>query len=82
MKIAPIADVKARLLLAHSPRSQALLDESRKSILAGKGLARGAFWNAVAARQRKRARLAQMFITAEQGRAENPALDHPRGPTG
>jgi hypothetical protein len=42
------------MVLAHSSRFQALLDELRKSILAGKGLARGAFWNAVAARQRKK----------------------------
>jgi len=91
MKIAPLADVKARLsayvdhvetegpviitrngkpvavllaprnaedlerlVLAHSPRFQAVLDKSRTSIAAGKGLARGAFWKAVAARQRKK----------------------------
>ena len=54
MKIAPLADVKARLILAHSPRFQALLDESRRSILAGKRRARGAFWKAMAARQRKK----------------------------
>jgi len=91
MKIAPLADVKARLsayvdqvetegpvvitrngkpvavlvalrdaedlerlVLAHSPRFQALLDESRASIGAGKGLARNAFWKAVAERQRKK----------------------------
>jgi len=87
MKIAPLADVKARssayvdqaetkgpvvitrngkpvvvllaprnaedlerLVLAHSPRFQALLDESRASIQAAKGLSRTAFWKAVAAR--------------------------------
>ena len=91
MKIAPLADVKARLsayvdhvetegpvvitrngkpvavllaprdaedleqlVLVHSPRFQALLDESRASIRAGKGLARNAFWKAVTARQRKK----------------------------
>jgi prevent-host-death family protein len=91
MKIAPLADVKARLsayvdhvetegpvvitrngkpvavllalrdaedlehlVLARSPRFQALLDESRASIRAGKGLARNAFWKAVAERQRKK----------------------------
>lgn len=54
MKIPPAADIKARLTLAHSPRFQALLDESRRSILAGKGLTRTAFWNAVAERRRKK----------------------------
>ncbi len=91
MKIAPLADVKARLstyldqvetegpvvitrngkpvavlfalrdeedlerlVLAHSPRFQALLDKSRASIGAGKGLVRNAFWRAVAERQRKK----------------------------
>jgi hypothetical protein len=54
MKIAPIADVKARLVLAPSPRFQALLDEPRWSNEASKGLTRNAFWNAVAARQRKK----------------------------
>jgi prevent-host-death family protein len=36
-----------RLLLARSPRSQALLDRSRQSIEAGKGLSRDEFWRAV-----------------------------------
>jgi hypothetical protein len=54
LKIAPLADVKARLVLAHPPRFQALLGESRASIGAGKGLARNAFWKAVAERQRKK----------------------------
>jgi PHD/YefM family antitoxin component YafN of YafNO toxin-antitoxin module len=36
-----------RLLLEHSPRFQALLDRSRKSILAGKGLPEKDFWAAV-----------------------------------
>ena len=84
MKIAPLADVKARLsayveacrtegpvvitrngkavalllaplddedlealLLSRSPRFQALLDQSRHSIMAGKGLTRDEFWSAV-----------------------------------
>jgi prevent-host-death family protein len=84
MKIAPLADVKARLsayveacrtegpvvitrngkavalllaplddedleglLLSRSPRFQALLDQSRQSIMAGKGLTRDEFWSAV-----------------------------------
>lgn len=84
MRIAPLADVKARLsayveqaesegpivitrngkavavllapiddddleglLLARSPRFQALLEKSRQSIKAGKGLSREDFWEAV-----------------------------------
>lgn len=91
MRIAPLADVKARLsayleqcqtegpvvitrngkavavllaplndddweslLLARSPRLQALLAKSRESIQAGKGLSSQAFWKAVAARDRGR----------------------------
>jgi prevent-host-death family protein len=87
MRIAPLADVKARLsayleqcetegpvvitrngraaallltpandedlenlLLARSPRLQALLTRSRESIRAGKGLSSKEFWKAVAAR--------------------------------
>ena len=90
MRIAPLADVKARLsayleeckadgpivitrngkavavllapvddndleslILARSPRFQALLDKSRQSIQAGKGLSRKDFWRAVAERQKK-----------------------------
>jgi prevent-host-death family protein len=84
MKIAPLADVKARLsayldecktegpvvitrngkpvgvllvpvddedlerlILAYSPRFQALLNKSRQSIEAGKGLSRDEFWQTV-----------------------------------
>jgi prevent-host-death family protein len=36
-----------RLLLARSPRFQALLERSRESIQAQKGLSRDAFWRAV-----------------------------------
>ncbi len=90
MRIAPVADVKARLsayleecesegpivitrngrpvaillapvddddleglLLARSPRFQALLDRSRKSIQSGKGLSHKDFWKAVAQRNKK-----------------------------
>jgi len=90
MKIAPLADVKARLsayvescqtegpvvitrngkavalllaplddedleslVLSRSPRFQALLDQSRQSIKAGKGLTRDQFWSAVEARESK-----------------------------
>ena len=89
MKIAPLADVKARLsaylekcetegpviitrngkpiavllapgdeenlerlILAHSPRFQALLNKSRQSIKADRGLPRDEFWRAVKRRSR------------------------------
>jgi prevent-host-death family protein len=45
-----------RLLLGRSPRFQALLDRSRKSIGKGKGLSEKEFWEAV--RQRAKARKA------------------------
>ncbi len=88
MKIAPLADVKARLsayveqagaegpiiitrngkpvavliapeddeelerlILAHSPRFQALLSKSRRSIKSGKGLSRDEFWKAARIRK-------------------------------
>jgi prevent-host-death family protein len=90
MKIAPVADVKARLsayleqckeepviitrngkavavllapkddedlerlVMARSARFQELLNKSRKSIRAGKGLSPAAFWRAVHQRARKR----------------------------
>ena len=91
MKIAPLADVKARLsayleqcaaegpivitrngkavavllaplddddleriILARSPRFQAMLNKSRKSIKAGKGQSRNAFWKAVQERASER----------------------------
>ena len=41
------------LILSCSPRFQALLDQSRQSIQAGKGLSRKAFWQAVAERHKK-----------------------------
>ena len=41
-----------RLMLARSPRFQALVDKSRKSIAAGKGLARDEFWKTVRRRGR------------------------------
>jgi prevent-host-death family protein len=46
-----------RLLLARSPRFQALLNRSRKSIHQGKGLSEDAFWKAV--RRRAQARKAR-----------------------
>jgi len=90
MRIAPLADVKARLsayleecetegpviitrngravavllapvddhdlenlILSRSPRFQAILDRSRQSLKAGKGLSRKEFWRAVAERHKK-----------------------------
>jgi len=44
-----------RLLLARSPRFQALLDKSRQSIKAGKGVSRAEFWQAVKQRNYKQA---------------------------
>jgi prevent-host-death family protein len=41
-----------RLMLARSPRFQALLAKSRRSISAGKGLSRDDFWQAVRRRRR------------------------------
>jgi prevent-host-death family protein len=43
-----------RLMLARSPRFQALLNRSRKSIKAGKGLSEKEFWDAVRKRARER----------------------------
>ena len=43
-----------RLLLSRSPRFQALLDESRQSIRAGRGLSPKEFWKAVKGRRRSR----------------------------
>lgn len=90
MRIAPLADVKARLsayldlaenegpivitrngkavavllaplddddleniLIARSPRFQAVLNKSRQSIQAGRGLSENDFWKAVAQRSKK-----------------------------
>jgi prevent-host-death family protein len=43
-----------RLMLARSPRFQALLNRSRQSIKKGKGLSEDAFWDAVRKRARER----------------------------
>jgi len=48
-------DDVGRLLLARSPRFQALLDKSRQSIKAGRGLSRADFWQAVKQRNHKQA---------------------------
>ena len=47
-------DDLARLLLARSPRFQALLGKSRRSIAAGKGLSRDEFWKSVGRRRKKK----------------------------
>jgi len=53
--LAPIDDEDLeRLILAYSPRFQALLNKSRQSIKAGKGLSRDEFWRAVRERSDKR----------------------------
>jgi prevent-host-death family protein len=52
--LAPLDDDDLeRLVLARSPRFQALLDQSRQSIQAGKGLSRAEFWEAVRQRQQQ-----------------------------
>jgi prevent-host-death family protein len=110
MRIAPLADVKARLsayleeckmegpivitrngkavavllapaddddletlLLSRSPRFQALLDKSRRSIRAGKGLAAGDFWKAVAHRHREQATRKQRPEVSRLGRPNQSA---------
>jgi len=46
--LAPVDDDDLeRLLLARSPRFQSLLNKSRQSIKAGKGLSRNEFWETV-----------------------------------
>ena len=45
-------DALERLMLAHSRRFQSLLDKSRRSIKAGKGVAHDEFWKTVARRHR------------------------------
>lgn len=110
MRIAPLADVKARLsayleeceregpivitrngkavavllapvddddleslLLARSPRFQALLDKSRQSLRAGKGLASRDFWKAVAHRHGKQATGKQAAEVSRLGRPNQGA---------
>ncbi len=46
--VAPVDDDDLeRILLARSPRFQAMLNKSRQSIKAGKGLSRDEFWKTV-----------------------------------
>jgi prevent-host-death family protein len=52
--LAPVDDDDLeRLLLARSPRFQALLSKSRQSLKAGKGLSRNDFWKTVKQRYSK-----------------------------
>jgi hypothetical protein len=48
-----VEDDLERLLLARSPRFQALPERSRRSIRSGKGLTHKDFWKAVAQRQKR-----------------------------
>jgi prevent-host-death family protein len=51
--LAPLDDDDLEsLILTRSPRFQALLDQSRKSLKAGKGLSPEEFWQAVAEREK------------------------------
>jgi hypothetical protein len=53
--LAPLDDDDLeRLILSRSPRFQALLEKSRKSIQAGKGLSPEEFWKAVAEREKQK----------------------------
>ena len=55
-RISPVTD-KAdleRIMLGRSPRFQAMLNRSRQSIKAGRGLSSDAFWAAVRKRAEKR----------------------------
>ena len=62
--LAPLDDDDLeRLVLARSPRFQALLGKSRRSIQAGHGLSRAEFWEAV--RQRNRQQADQQTVSAE-----------------
>ena len=50
--VAPVDDDDLeRMLLSRSPRFQSLLNKSRQSIKAGKGLSRDEFWKTVKDRQ-------------------------------
>ena len=53
--VAPVDDDDLeRMLLARSPRFQALLNKSRQSLKAGKGLSRDEFWKTVKQQHAKR----------------------------
>ncbi|MBE7470996.1 MAG: prevent-host-death protein [Anaerolineae bacterium] len=54
--LAPLDDDDLeRLILTRSPRFQALLEKSRKSLRAGKGLSEEEFWKVVAERENQQA---------------------------
>jgi len=54
--LAPLDDDDLeRLLLSRSPRFQALLDKSRRSIRSGRGLSRSEFWKAAGQRRQRSA---------------------------
>lgn len=60
--LAPLDDDDLeRLLLSRSPRFQALLNKSRRSIEAGRGLSRNEFWKAV---KQRHAKLSQRKTTS------------------
>jgi prevent-host-death family protein len=48
-----------RLILAHSPRFQALLEKSRQSLQAGRVVSHDEFWKAVAKRQKAKRALSK-----------------------
>jgi len=55
--LAPVDDDDLEgLILARSPRFQGLLDKSRTSIKAGRGLSRKEYWQAVAERNQKKSK--------------------------
>lgn len=61
--LAPVDDDDLEsLILARSPRFQGLLDKSRQSIKAGKGLSRKDFWQAVAERSKKEGKVHRSSI--------------------
>jgi prevent-host-death family protein len=67
--LAPIDDDDLEgLLLARSPRFQALLDKSRASIRAGKGLSSQQFWDAVAQRHEDEAKGKRVSRSRRPGR--------------
>ena len=65
-----------RLLLGRSPQFRSLLDRSRQSIKAGKGLSEKAFWEAVGKRATKPKPVAKTRRASRSKRAH--ATDPPR----
>ena len=55
--LVPVDDEELeRLILAHSPRFQAMLNESHESIKSGKGLTSEEFWKAVKERRSQKSK--------------------------